>query len=134
AFPFSEGIAVIWDHRSYIDDDHWSYIDKTGKPAFQGQWRSAGSFKEGVAPVLSSDGKWSYIDHDGKPAFAGVYDAAMPFCGGVAAVETFVVTGPVPNMPCRADMRKGKHGMIDHTGRYIWREPEDHEYAGDFCE
>ena len=48
----------------------------------------------------------------------------MPFCGGVAAVEAFRAIGEI-HRGCRSEVYRGKHGVIDHAGNYVWRDAED---------
>jgi hypothetical protein len=118
AYPFSEGRALVRVGES------WGYIDKTGKMVIPPEYRIAHTFNEGVASVQLADSrKWGYIDHAGAFTIPPVFDAAMPFCAGVASVETSQSIGLANGDLCRNERRFGKHGLIDHSGRYVWLEP-----------
>jgi hypothetical protein len=119
AYPFSEGRATV------RVGDRWGFIDRSGNMVVPPEFRAAHMFNEGVASVLLADGKWGYVDHSGAFAIPPVFDAAMPFCGGMASVETFQKIGVAPGDLCRNERRLGKHGLIDHTGKYVWLEPVD---------
>jgi len=111
----------------------WGYIDKSGNLVVPLQYRIAHMFIEGVASVLLSDsGKWGYIDKTGGFVLPPIYDAAMPFCAGVAQVESFRLIG-VESSICRAERYEGKHGVIDHSGKYIWRDSKDQIWKSQFC-
>lgn len=60
AGPFSEGLAAV--------DlcDKCSYIDKTGRRAFPGAFRSCYRFSQGVAKVEISSGHWAFINKSGE--------------------------------------------------------------------
>jgi hypothetical protein len=77
-------------------------------------------FSEGLASV-KLDGKWGYVDKTGQYAIPPRFDSAMPFCAGVAIVETFHKFGK-SNDGFRGRLYKGKHGIIDHNGNYVWRD------------
>jgi hypothetical protein len=117
AFPFSEGLASV------MIRDRWGYIDKTGKVVVPLQYRVAHMFIEGVASVLNDSGKWGYIDKTGVFAIQPLYNAAMPFCAGVAQVETSHLIGS--SRRSRTARYKGKHGFIEHSGEYVWRDSKD---------
>jgi hypothetical protein len=61
-----------------------------------------------------------------------IYDAAMPFCTGVAQVESFRLLG-VDSSICRAQRYEGKHGIVDHSGKYIWQDSKDQIWKSPFC-
>jgi len=127
AYPFSEGLASV------TSGGKWGYIDKSGNLVVPLQYRIAHMFIEGVASVLLSDsGKWGYIDKTGGFVLPPIYDAAMPFCAGVAQVESFRLIG-VDSSICRAQRYEGKHGVIDHSGKYIWRDSNDQIWKSPFC-
>ena len=91
-------------------------------------------FSEGLASV-NVNGKWGYVDKIGQYAIPPTFDSAMPFCGGVATVETFheiEATTPTPGN-CRGKLLKGKHGIIDHSGKYIWRDAVEQTWPPPFC-
>lgn len=120
AYPFSEGLAMV------RLGDSWGYINKTGKMVIPPNFQITNSFNEGVASVYLADTKKvGYIDHSGTFVLPAIFDAAMPFCAGLAYVETFRRIGPDPNDLLRRERFQGKHGLIDHTGKYVWRDPEE---------
>ena len=127
AYPFSEGLAPV------TSGGKWGYIDKSGKLIVPLQYRIAHMFVEGTASVLLSDsGKWGYIDKTGGFALPPIYDAAMPFCAGVAQVESFhLIEGD--SSICRAQRYQGKHGIVDHSGKYIWQDSKDQIWKSPFC-
>jgi hypothetical protein len=88
-------------------------------------------FSEGIAAV-GLDGGGQYIKPDGSPAFAGTFVSAMPFCGGVALVETAqIISEPLDTgRGCITTWFKGKHGVINHEGNYVWRDAEDQIWHG----
>jgi hypothetical protein len=86
-------------------------------------------FSEGLASV-QLNGKMGYIDSKGQFVIPATFDSAMPFCGGVAAVATFQTIGKTS---CRSDVYKGKHGIIDHNGSYVWRDAEEQTWPSPYC-
>jgi hypothetical protein len=109
----------------------WGYIDKNGSVIVPIRYDIGHMFSEGLASV-ETDGKWGYIDREGHFSIPLGFDSAMPFCGGVATVETFQRIGET-NKGCRAELYKGKHGVIDHGGNYVWRDAEDQTWPSPFC-
>ncbi len=63
-----------------------SYVDTTGKQAFEGDFRDASSFSEGLAAVWVADGErqGGYIDTTGRMVIAPQFDVAGPFRNGLA--------------------------------------------------
>lgn len=126
-FPFSSGLAPVQLGGK------WGYVDKKGNVAIPIQHQFAEMFSEGVAAV-DLDGQGQYIKPNGSAAFAGVFDSMMPFCGGVASVATFHFISEPPDPGgqslCITTWVKGKHGMIDHNGNYIWRDAEEQTWHG----
>lgn len=122
-FPFSYGLALVQLGGK------WGYVDKTGNVVIPIQYQIASMFSEGVASV-ALDGKVQYIKPNGSPAFAAEFNSVMPFCGGVAAVGTFQIIGKTE---CGAPVFKGKHGMIDHSGNYVWRDAEEQTWRSPVC-
>lgn len=119
AYPFSEGRAPVKAGNS------WGYIDMKGNLVVPLQYRIAHMFAEGVASVeLTDSEKWGYIDKTGAFALPPVYDLALPFCAGVAQVESFHPIGADSNRR-RTRRYEGKHGIIDHSGNYIWRDSRE---------
>jgi hypothetical protein len=127
AYPFSEGLAPV------KDGDKWGYIDIKGKVVIPLQYRIAHMFAEGVASVQPTDSlKWGYIDKSGAFALSPIYDSAMPFCAGVARVASFHPIW-VSSTLCRSQRHEGKHGVIDHSGNYIWRDLKDQVWNSSVC-
>ena len=114
--------------------DAWGYIDKIGRVVAAPSFRIAHSFKEGVASVqLRDTEKWGFIDGQGTFVIPPVFDQAMPFCAGLAYVETFRTLAADPQDICHKEHYEGKHGWIDHSGRYVWRDPVDHVWDALWC-
>jgi hypothetical protein len=127
AYPFSEGLAPV------AFEGKWGYIDRSGNLVVPLQYRTAHMFLEGVASVeLSDSGKWGYIDKAAGFALPPIYDSAMPFCAGVAQVESFHLIGADASL-CRAQRYEGKHGIVDHSGNYIWRDSKEQIWKSPFC-
>jgi WG repeat protein len=125
-YAFSDGLAPV------ELGGKWGHVDKSGKLAIPVQYQFVHMFSEGVASV-ALDGKSHYIKPDGSAAFPATFDSAMPFCGGVASVETFHITEPPPDprlRACRTTWVKGKHGVIDCEGNYLWRDVEEQTWHG----
>jgi len=130
--PKYDDVYAFSDGRAPVElGGKWGYVDKTGNLVIPMRYDIAHMFSEGLASV-ELDGKWQYIDHNGNSAFPAMFDAAMPFCGGVAAVETFQTIGKTTDI-CRATLFQGKHGMIDHLGKYVWRDAEEQTWRSPFC-
>jgi len=106
----------------------WGYVDHKGNLAVPIKFDIGHMFSEGLASVQTG-GKWGYIDINGKYVIPAMFDAAMPFCGGVAQVETFQRIEEHDSCA----LYKGKHGMIDHRGNYVWRDAEDQTWRSPFC-
>ncbi len=124
-YAFSNGLAPVGLGGK------WGYIDRSGNVVIPIQYDIAHMFSEAVASV-ELRGKWEYINPSGKVAIPATFDATMPFCGGLAEVETFQKIGKT-NSGCRGDLYRGKHGMINHAGNYIWREAEEQTWHSPFC-
>ena len=74
--------AADWD-RGY------GYIDNSGAWIIQPQFKYAGEFFDGLAPVLLNEvpEHWAYIDTTGGFAFEGRFDGATEFSEGLAVVK-----------------------------------------------
>ncbi len=121
-YPFSDGLAAVELH------EQWGYVDHEGKLVVPIRFHIAHMFSEQVASV-NVDEKWGFINRNGEFAIAPQFDSALPFCGGVAAVETYRVVGKTTQ---REELHEGKHGMIDHQGKYVWRDPHDVTWGSGF--
>jgi hypothetical protein len=83
----------------------YCYLDKTGKIVFKVAVDSAGSFSEGLAPVVKNH-KSGYIDSTGRIVIEPQFDNAQLFHEGLAAAQV------------------GKlWGYIDKTGSWIIKPP-----------
>lgn len=130
--PKYDDVYAFSDDRAPVElRGKWGYIDKSGNLVIPIRYDIAHMFSEGLASV-ELDGKWQYIDRNGNAGFPAMFDAAMPFCAGVAAVETFQTIGKTVDI-CRATLFQGKHGMIDHSGNYVWRDAEEQTWRSPFC-
>jgi hypothetical protein len=89
AQSFSEGLAVIETEPASRPDGHYGaagYLDPTGAIEMKPRFRSAGPFRDGLAPVR--DGRHhGYIDRNEKLVIAARYEEAQPFAEGLAAVK-----------------------------------------------
>jgi hypothetical protein len=76
-----------------------------------------------------------YIDRSGRVTIPAMFDSDIPFCGGVAAVETFHETFQKTGLAShgyRAELYRGKPGMIDHTVNYVWRDADEQTWPSPF--
>jgi len=119
AFEFSEGLAVV------LLNWKWGYIGRTGKQIVPIQYRLAGTFREGLAPVQLDNKKWGYIDKSGHFEIQPIFDYATSFCAELASVAMFRVIGPSERVFDRGDRVQGRHGIINRSGKYVWRDSED---------
>lgn len=120
---FSEGMAAVCirEGNTFMEKLHnakYGYIDKTGSIAIDCQFRSAGKFKEGVAPVCSeaTSFRWGYIDKTGQYVIDAKFFTAREFSEGLAAVTVTL----------------GKSGFIDHQGNLII--PAEYSWTYSFSE
>lgn len=121
-YAFSDGVAPV------RVDKKWGYIDHEGNVVIPIKYEIGHMFSEGLASV-KLDGKWGYIDNKGQFVISPTFDSAMPFCGGVASVETLSKRGD----DCHGELREGKHGVINHTGNYVWRDAEEQTLHLPYC-
>jgi WG containing repeat len=127
-YSFSDGLAPVESKNK------WGYVDHEGNVVIPVKYEIGHMFSEGLASVRL-DGKWGYLDNKGQYAIPPAFDSAMPFCGGVARVETFheiEATTPTPRA-CRGKVLKGKHGLIDHSGNYVWRDAVEQTWPSRYC-
>jgi hypothetical protein len=123
-YPFSDGRAPVQLAGK------WGYVDRAGNVVVPIQYDIGHMFSEGFASV-ELDGRRGYIDSSGRFVIPAMFDSAMPFCGGIAAVETFQRLGKASDRS-RAELYRGKHGMIDHAGNYVWRDAEEQTWPSPF--
>ncbi|HWR06523.1 WG repeat-containing protein [Sporomusa sp.] len=110
ADDFSEGLAVVAkrEGNTILEKLHnikYGYIDKDGTEVIDYQFRSAGKFKEGIAPVSSeaTGFRWGYIDKKGHYVIEAKYFTAREFSDGLAPVTIAL----------------GQSGFIDHQGSLV---------------
>ena len=108
----------------------WGYVDRAGDVVVPTQYHIGHMVSERFAAV-ELDGKWGYIDRSGRVTILAMFDSDMPFCGAVAAVEILQKTG-LASHGSRAELYRGKHGMIDHTVNYVWRDAEKQTWPSPF--
>ena len=131
--PKYDDVFAFSDGRAPVElAGKWGYVDKAGNLVIPIRYDIAHMFSEGLASV-ELNGKWQYIDRNGNAVFLTMFDSAMPFCGGVAAVETFQTIGKTADL-CRATLFRGRHGMIDHSGNYVWRDAEEQTWRSPSCD
>ncbi len=110
AEDFSEGLAVVAKRdgntiMERLNNIKYGYIDPNGTEVIECQFRSAGNFKEGLAPVSSeaTDFRWGYIDKEGHYVIEAKYFTAREFSDGLAPVTITL----------------GQSGFIDHQGSVV---------------
>lgn len=67
----------------------WGYIDAENNTIIEPGYWEAGSFSQGVAPVMTKDYTYKYIKANGEQAFEGNFKKAFPFDGERAFVKSF---------------------------------------------
>jgi hypothetical protein len=127
-YAFSDSLAPV------RIGEKWGYVDHEENVVIPVKYQIGHMFSEGLASV-ELDGKWGYIDTNGQYAIPPTFDSAMPFCGGVATVEIFhEIDATTPTRgACRGKLLEGKHGIIDHRGKYIWRDATEQTWPSPFC-
>ncbi len=104
---FSEGYAAVQI------DEKWGYVNREGKVVIQPEYRYAGRFREGLAPVAVRRGRkraYGFIDKSGRLAIPLQFDDVGEFRDGLAKVFILDSHGEIDKL-----------GYIDKTGRYIWK-------------
>jgi len=140
AAPFEEGLAAVNRKRDC------GFIDRAGvfllkPPVPVGETDCAavwGSFHDGLAR-WKVDKKFGYIDHTGKTVIEPRFDFTSGFSEGLAVVQvsglwgyvdtrgTMVIeprelhsAGAFHNGLACVVTKKGEHGYIDPSGKYVW--------------
>ena len=110
AEDFSEGLAVVAyvkaaHFRKKLHNAKYGYIGQSRKCSLLLPIRSAGKFKEGVAPVSSAamGSSWGYIDKTGQYVIEAKYFTAREFF----------------RRACSVTIALGKSGFIDHQGNFV---------------
>src|SRR5262249_49072456 len=112
------------------------YIDKTGQVVIPLRYRLAHDFHEGLAAVMlpNDEGhgdQLGFIDRNGEVVIPAQFEGADDFCAGVARVETHRLTEDV-FVGGHTQRFHGKHGIIDHSGHYIWRDAEEQTWLSGY--
>jgi len=107
-YPFSEGLAAIYENGSY------GFIDKTGKIVVKPQLGAGTShtFSEGLCKVFirTDEGfKLAYIDKTGTVVIKPNFDNGYDFNNGLALVY-------------KGNYPKTTSAYIDKKGRVVWQE------------
>lgn len=103
--PFHEGKARIKKNGLY------GYLDTTGQIVVSFQFKEAGDYAEGLAPVLREK-TGTYIDHDGLDKLVlGTYEYGYNFCDGFAVIRAVV---PSPDGPLLG------YGVINKEGKKLF--------------
>ena len=98
---FSEGLVAVKTHGK------WGYADRSGTLVIGPQFRAAGRFCDGLAPVQGlakgpAHGRWGFIDSTGAMTIEPRFSEAYEFSEGLAAVAV-----------------KGRLGYIDESGAWV---------------
>lgn len=101
--PFFEGLATF--RRDYKN----GFVNRRGGVVITPQFKMAGIFSEGLAPVEIDKGQgyrssWGYVNRKGKIVIKPQFDWAWEFSEG----RSLVAVGE-------------EVGYIDRAGRYIWK-------------
>lgn len=147
--PFSEGLAVFKGPADRAESGaYYGFLDRAGKVVISPQYRSATSFRNGLAAVWTLSGKFAYIDKTGKMVTGADFDEATEFSEGFAAVRRgrswgFVDTsGKIATATIYDDVRPyreglaavktgGKWGFVGSSGTRI---PPTFDEVKDFSE
>lgn len=133
---FHEGLAAVYvrEHKYGRSDNHYGFIDKTGKLVIPCQYCHVGNFCEGLVWVKLEYGNYIYIDKFNQRAFSSSYKKASDFKEGFAVVEiegekrckmidkTGTVVADVLGM--KSSLRiirnsEGLFGLADRKGREV---------------
>jgi len=82
-------------------DGNVQILDQNGKPITNKTFQYAGSFSEGLCPVMQND-KFGFINTKGQLVIPYLFDNAAEFYNGVAIVNV-----------------KSKYGLINKKGKYV---------------
>jgi hypothetical protein len=112
---FSEGLAPV------VTNNHWGYIDHSGKLVISPQFLRAAYFTEGLAPVAIAQDKtlkWGFIDHSGRFAIPARYDTVGHFSEGLAVVGMLRMRD---GRPCDTILGYiGKEGKSSINPQFNW--------------
>jgi hypothetical protein len=100
---FSANLCAVWN-------EHYGYIDRTGRLVIPHRFYFASHFSAGLAVVKEPEFKfYGYIDEGGAMAIAPTFTCADPFHAGLAQV----IVGE--------EFDSFHYGYIDRSGKYIWK-------------
>ena len=108
--PFSNGRGLV----RMEERGNQTYVDTTGKQAFDGEFPDASSFSEGLAAVWVAAGakQGGYIDTTGQMVIAPQFDVAQPFHNGLA-VAGYTID------PSAGPYARNNLGFIDRSGAWV---------------
>lgn len=99
---FSGNLCAVWN-------EHYGFIDRTGRVAIPYRFYFAGHFSEGLAVVKEPGSEfYGYVNEDGAIAIAQTFTCADPFEGELAQV----IVGK--------EFDSYHYGYIDRDGEYVW--------------
>ncbi len=128
ASAFAEGLALVED-----DQERCSYVRPDGTAAFDGRWKAAWSFRNGLA-AIAFKGRWGIIDSKGRELVAPTYRVPHQLMDFPRLDYLPEALGPLSFHGDRAlfqDENK-KWGYLDTDGRVSI--PPTFERAGYFSE
>ncbi len=96
------GSWTINRNRRKNNRDLYGYINVEGDTVIAMDYRYAGNFSNGLAPVIDQNGRAYFINPQGEKVLDGEYDNADEFLGAYAPVSV-----------------DGKWGMIDRSGNFV---------------
>jgi len=102
AIKFANGYCAVWD-------EHYGYIDRTGRLAIPYRFYYAGHFSNGLAVIKEPDSDfYGYVDESGTIAIKPSFTCADAFEGKLASV----IVGE--------KFDSYHYGYIDRKGKYVW--------------
>ncbi len=99
---FSGNLCTVWN-------EHYGFIDRTGRVAIPYRFYFADHFSEGLAAVKEPGSDfYGYVNEKGTIAIAQTFTCADAFDGDLAQV----IVGE--------EFNSYHYGYIDRTGKYVW--------------
>ena len=134
---FHEGLAAVYvrEHKYGRSDNHYGFIDKTGRFVIEPMFEYTGTFNEGFCNIRRIN-KRGFIDKTGGFFIDPIFEDALSFSGGLCAVKysgkwgfidktggfvvqpLFEYAKPFSEGLCAVEYG-GKWGFIDKTGRFV---------------
>lgn len=109
---FSDGIA-----RVCVDDENFTFIDRTGLPITDKTFKDTSLFEDGLVAVQDEDG-WTYMDKNGNFITDERFDEVCDFHNGTAIVETMneiKVGGKTKKVFTKRVIGKDGHVLFDSS-------------------